>query len=440
MAPVIGIRREDKNDWERRVPIIPDDVARLIREESLEFTVQSSKIRVFPDAAYREAGARISDTLNGCDVVFAVKEIPATLFREGGTYVFFSHTFKGQPYNMDMLRRLMQLKCQLIDYERIIDGQNRRLIFFGRHAGLAGMIDTLWSLGERLAWEGLEPNPFHRIKPTWRYPSLEEAKKAISEAAGAIRSEGLPDALTPVVVGFSGYGNVSLGAQEIFDIFDSETVAPEDLVSFFEKDADRSRKLYKVVFKEEHMVRPNDPDAPFHLQEYYDFPEKYGPNFAQYLPYLTVLMNCIYWDTPYPRLVTKADAGTLFGNGKTPRLRIIGDVSCDIEGAVEFTLKATKPDNPVYVYEPAPDRIVDGVAGAGPVVLAVDNLPCELSLDASREFSRALAPYAGAIVRADYTAPFEALHLPEAIKRALILHQGAFTPGYGFMEKFIQKS
>jgi alpha-aminoadipic semialdehyde synthase len=119
---------------------------------------------------------------------------------------------------------------------------------------------------------------------------------------------------------------------------------------------------------------------------------------------------------------------------------VVGDISCDIEGSVEFTLKATHPDAPVYVYDPVADRIQDGVAGQGPVVMAVDNLPCELPREASQEFSRALKPFVRAVAEADYTLPFDALRLPEEIKKALIVHQGAFTPDYTFMEKFLPEA
>ena len=155
----IGIRREDKDPWEARVPLVPDDAARLTRTSSVELVLQPSAQRVFTAAEYERAGARFDEDLSACDIVLAVKEIPRELFAPGKTYAFFSHTIKGQPYNMDMLRRLLELECQLIDYERITDERGRRLIFFSRFAGLAGAIDALWALGRRLEWEGLAPNP-----------------------------------------------------------------------------------------------------------------------------------------------------------------------------------------------------------------------------------------------------------------------------------------
>jgi alpha-aminoadipic semialdehyde synthase len=441
VAHQIGIRREDKNQWERRVPLIPEDVSGLISDESLRFVVQPSPIRIFENNEYEEAGAQVSEDLSACPVVLAVKEIPSELLMEGRTYIYFSHTIKGQHYNMDMLRRLMELKCNLIDYERITDEKDRRLIFFGRHAGLAGAMDTFWSLGERLAWEGVDPNPFRSVKMAHRYDSLQAAFEKIRNDAGlAMKRDGLPVTLCPFVVGVTGYGNVSKGAQEVIDLFPNEELAPEELEVFFSRGGFDRHKIYKVVFREEHLVVPGEKDTVFGLQDYYDHPEKYRGDFERYLPFLSVMINCIYWDNPYPRLFTKESARKLFAAEEPPRIRVVGDISCDINGSIEFTKKATEPDNPVYVYDPEGDRILDGVRGKGPVVMAVDNLPCELPREASEDFSRALKPFVAAIAEEDFSRPFDSLQLPDPIKKALILHQGRFAPDYQFMEKFLQET
>ena len=168
----VGIRREDKDIWEARVPLVPRDVERLVREERMALTVQPSARRVFSEDAFAGAGALVDEDLSACQIVLAVKEIPTAFFRPHGTYVFFSHTHKGQAYNMDMLRRMIELGCSLIDYERITDDGGVRLIAFSRFAGLAGAVDALWALGRRLAWEGLEPNPFAGLRQTHGYESL----------------------------------------------------------------------------------------------------------------------------------------------------------------------------------------------------------------------------------------------------------------------------
>jgi alpha-aminoadipic semialdehyde synthase len=201
------------------------------------------------------------------------------------------------------------------------------------------------------------------------------------------------------------------------------------------------------VFKEEHTVEPISlEDRPstgsgqrFELQDYYDHPEKYHGTFHKYLPHLTVLVNCVYWEEKYPRLVTKANLKQLYSGKEPPRLRVIGDISCDIEGAIEGTVKSTEPGEPVFVYDPFEDRAIDRVAGRGPVIMAVDILPSELPRDASTYFSGVLMDYIPAIAQADYSVPFEKLELPPEIKRALIVHQGELTPNYRYLEEYVRE-
>ncbi len=431
----IGIRREDKDRWEARVPLVPDDVARLTSSGSAKLVLQPSAQRVFAAEEYERAGARIDEDLSACDVVLAVKEIPLELLEQGKTYAFFSHTIKGQPYNMDMLRRLMELRCQLIDYERITDESGRRLIFFSRFAGLAGAIDTLWALGRRLEWEGLAPNPFAALEQTHRHPSLAAALAAVREVGATIACDGLPAQLCPFVIGITGYGNVSRGAQEALNALGAVTVAAADLDDLFAGPVSR-RAVHAVVFAEPDMVARRDSSAPFELEEYFRHPELYEGVFERRLPRLSVLVNCIFWDAQYPRLVTKAAVRRLFA-AAPPRLRVIGDVSCDIEGSVELTVKETHIDDPVYVYDPESGGIADGVAGRGPVVLAVGNLPCELSRESSEAFSAALSPFVPGLAGADFSVPYAQLALPPELRRALILHHGEFTPGYEYMRRFV---
>ncbi len=417
--------------------MIPGDVRELTGKHALQIFLQPSVVRAFPDEEYRKAGAEIQEDLSGCPVIFGIKEIPLDFLRPGKTYVFFSHTIKGQPHNMPMLLRLLQLRCTLIDYERIVDDRGRRLIGFGRHAGLAGMIDTLWALGKRLDWERME-NPFSGIRQALHYGDLEEARAAISSVGQNIEAQGLPEPLVPLVCGFAGYGNVSQGAQEMFDLLPVREISPEELPSVTER-SDCSRNIvYKVVFREEHLAEPISVENRFELQDYYRHPGKYRARFDRYLLYLSIFMNCIYWEERYPRLVTKRYLRRLYGGAERPRLRVIGDITCDVEGAVECTLRATDPGNPVFTYDPFTDQAVDGVAGAGPVVLAVDNLPCELPRESSAEFSRALKDFVPPIAQADYSVPFERCDLPPEIKRAVIAYRGELTAEYRYLEKYVR--
>jgi len=438
MAALVGIRREDKSRWERRAPLTPKQVRALRETKGTEFRVQPSATRIYTDEEYRVAGAQIEDDLSPCDIIFGIKEIPLETLEPHKTYVFFSHTIKGQPYNMPMLRRLLELKCQLIDYERIIDADGRRLVFFGRHAGWAGMIDTLWALGQRLAWEGIS-NPFETIRRANAYHDLDEAKAAVRSAGEIIASEGLPVELEPLIVGFAGYGNVSRGAQEILDLLPHEEVPPARLSELFESLRTADHRVYKVVFKEEHLVEPIIPVERFDCNRYYEHPDEFRSQFESYLPYLTVLINAIYWDERYPRLITRHSLKQLYAR-RQPQLRVIGDISCDVEGAIECTLKCTEPDDPVYVYDPLTQEITSGVTGKGPVVLAVDILPTELPRESSIDFGRALLPLVPAIADADYGVPFAECDLPAEIKRAMICYHGELTPEYRYLEHFLYET
>ncbi|MEO0073766.1 MAG: bifunctional lysine ketoglutarate reductase /saccharopine dehydrogenase family protein [candidate division WOR-3 bacterium] len=430
----IGIRREDKNRWETRAPLTPEQAAELHRNHKLSIVVQPSNIRVFHDADYASAGCRVDSDLSGCRVVLGVKEMPVDFFQPGQAYAFFAHVLKGQRHNMGMLARMMQLGCHLIDYERIVDEKGRRLVFFGRFAGIAGMIDTLFGLGQRLLLAGFV-TPLARVKQALAYRDLESAKLAVGEVGRQISVDGLPRNLVPLVIGVAGYGNVAKGAIEILSTLGAVAVTPAELQTLDEPDADR--KVYFTVFREEHTVAPKDPGRVFDLEEYYRSPDQYRSVFERYLGFLTVLVNCIYWDRRYPRLVTKFWLREAWGRRENPRLIFIGDISCDIDGAIEATVRATDPGSPFYVYEPATDSVREGLEGKGPTILAVDNLPCELPRDASVEFGKALVPFVPDIARVDFSRPLEELPLPTPIRTALILHKGELTPGYGYVRNFL---
>jgi len=435
MANRIGIRLEDKNAWERRVPLTPEAV-RGLRAEGVEVVVQPFPRRAFPDAAYADAGATLRDDVRDCEVVLGIKEMPTGYFRPGGAYLFFSHTIKGQPYNMGMLRRLVELRCTLLDYELVTDDQMRRLIFFGRHAGLAGMIDTLWTLGRRLAALG-HPTPFQELAPTHEYPDLDAAKAAVSKVGRRIAAEGLPAIVQPLAVGFTGYGHVSRGAQEIFDLLPHVEVSPDELGSFVESGGAPDPRMAKVVYREEHLAERADESGPFDLQHYYDHGDQYRSRFGPHLEWLTVLVNGIYWAPRYPKLADAERLRALFAGPRTPRLLVVGDITCDVDGSLACTVRDTEPGDPVYVYDPVTREARSGVEGRGLAVMAVGNLPCELPREASETFSEALAPFIPALARADLTAALDEAGLPDPIRRSVILWRGELAPDVRYMADYL---
>jgi alpha-aminoadipic semialdehyde synthase len=435
MRGALAVRRETKSPWERRSPVTPDLARKLAEEHGLQVIIQPSARRVFHDKEYVRAGATVSNELSDANVILGVKEIPTESLQRGAAYVFFSHVIKGQRHNMPMLARLRELGCTLIDYELIRSDEGRRLIFFGRYAGIAGMVDTLWALGQRLRWEGVR-SPFESISPAHTYDGLDDLKREVTAAGRAIQSAGLPAGTPPLVIGIAGYGNVAQGAREVLSELPVREVEPDKLAAVRGRDV--TRALVVTTFREEHLVEPSDARRAFVLEDYYAHPDGYRSVFARHLPFLTVLVNCNYWDQRYPRLVTKADLRELFTRERSAKLKVIGDIGCDIEGAIECTVKTTDPSDPVYVFDPATGAITAGIEGSGPVILAVDILPAELPRDASEEFSRSLAAFLPALANADFEVPFEALELPAEVRRAVILHRGRFTPEFESLASLLE--
>jgi alpha-aminoadipic semialdehyde synthase len=432
MTKFLGIRREDKNKWEARVPIIPQHVTELKNNFNIQTIIQPSKIRVFKDKEFSKAGATVSNDFKKCQTIFAIKEIPIDFFESKKTYIFFSHTIKGQKFNMPMLQKMIDLKCNLIDYEKITDEKGRRLVFFGRYAGLAGMVDTLWSYGRRMESKKIN-TPLNEIKHTIDYHDLQEIKNHFQDIGEKIKNNGIPSEISPLVIGITGYGNVSKGAQEILDVLPIENISPKELEKIFNNPS--KKIIYKVVFKEEDMVEPRSKADNFNLRDYYKHPEKYTSIFHRYVTYLSMLVNCIFWDYRYPRLITKDYAKKNFSNDF--KLQVIGDISIDINGAIEFTEKSTTPDCPSFVYNPKTGSVIDGFKGEGIVVMGVDNLPCELPKESSNSFSNTLIKFIPDILNANFDGDFSNCKLPQSIKKAVILYHGNLTSDYKYLEKYL---
>ena len=432
----IGIRRENKSKWERRVPFTPDHIKLLKEKYCIETILQPSKIRIFSDDEYKNSGAFINEDLSECPVIFGIKEMPKSFFLPNKTYVFFSHVIKGQSYNMPMLQKMMDLKCNLIDYEKMVDENDRRLIFFGRYAGIAGMIDTLWAFGQRLKYENISDH-FTEIKKAYQYESFEQAKNDLKEIGEKIQKDGIPENITPLVCGITGYGNVSKGVQGILNELPIIEITPSQLLTLSNSESVSQNHIYKVVFKEEHLVEPKERNKNFELQDYYENPQKYKSKFEKYIPHMSILVNCIYWESRYPKLVTKEYLKSFYQKKKKLKLEVIGDISCDINGSVEITSKVTEPDNPAYVYNPILDEIKEGIKGKGVVVIARDNLPCEIPRESSIFFSNALISFVPQIVEAHSSDSLDKDSLPKSIQKALIVHRGKFTKDFEYIKKYL---
>ncbi|MBN1326438.1 MAG: hypothetical protein JW996_00640 [Candidatus Cloacimonetes bacterium] len=421
---VLGIIKETKNHWEKRVALNPSAVNQLVKA-GYKVKVQSSPIRIYSDSEYLAAGAEITDDLRGCDFILGVKEIPCAEIQPGIPHLFFSHTIKGQDYNMPMLRDILNKKVTLLDYELIKDDQGRRQVFFGKFAGDAGMIDTLWGLGQRLKLQYGLDTPFLKVKRAYEYDSVQDAIEQLKPVGREIREKGLPPEILPLNFFLMGYGHVASGCREILDSLPVQERDPEELEGI--SDDKDPYHLNLFVFKEHHMVERKD-GKDFDLQDYFHNCEKYQSKMEKYLPDCSVYLNAIYWGPRCPVFLPNSFLKSIQGN--SPKLIIIGDITCDIEGSVQATVKATDPDNPIFIYHAVTGEVVDGLKGDGFAVCAVDNFPCEFSREASDFFTRALLPYMAELLEADYTKPVEKLSLPAEIKGACIAHRGRLLPEY----------
>lgn len=426
MKKILGIRKEVKNKWERRVTLTPAAIKELKDNFGIKTLFQLSEKRIFDDQDYIDAGAEAREILDEAEIILAVKEIPIKHILENKIYLFFSHTIKGQPYNMPLLQTLIDKKCTLIDYEPIKDENDRRLVFFGRHAGYAGMVNGFFTLGKRLHALGIK-NQFEKIKQAKDYPNLDAAKNIIKELGSEIK---LPERINPLVIGITGYGNVSIGAQKILDLLPVTKIEPNDLLA----NELEKNKIYKVVFKEEDLVEKIG-GGKFDLEEYYNEPEKYQSKFEQFLPKINLLVNAIYWEEKYPRLVTKE----FTSKNKLNNLIAIADLSCDINGSIEMTEKATPSDNPVFIYNPKSNTINDGFDGDGIALMTVDNLPAEIPVESSEWFSKSLMPLVPKLFEADYSKSFEELDLSPELKNACVVYRGKLTPNFKYLEEFLDK-
>ncbi|MGE5355862.1 MAG: hypothetical protein ACM3PT_06435 [Deltaproteobacteria bacterium] len=434
MNKKVAIRIEDKYIMERRVPIIPKHISLLIEKYGLDFYIESSAKRVYTDNEFRHAGAKVVSNIDEIPVVFGVKEMPPDIFREGFTYIFFSHTVKGQKHNMPELKMMVEKKVNLIDYEKIRDQDGKRTIFFGRYAGLAGMINTLWAFGQRMKSAGID-TPFVRLKQAYKYHSLAEAQSVIIAIKEEIETKGISSELCPLIIGITGYGHVGSGALEILKLLNPVEISPEDLLHFANSQKFSDRSVYICIFKECHLVKPEHGNI-FELKDYYNNPHRYTNDFEKYIDKITILINSMYWDQRYPKLITIDYLKTNFSSAH--KLKIIGDITCDPKGSVECTLECTTIEEPVYIYNPADDTKTTGFFGSGLCIMAVDILPSELPRESSEGFSEILVPYLPYIVTCDYTADYESLSLPDCIKKGLILHNGKFTPEFSYMNDFIK--
>lgn len=351
----IGIVREGKVPPDFRVPLTPAQCEKIQKEyPQIEVIVQPSPIRRFKDEEYRAQGIKVQEDLSDCDLIMGVKEIPVNALIPGKKYMFFSHTIKKQSYNKKLLQTILQHKIQLIDYEVLKNRIGKRLIGFGRYAGIVGSYNGFRAFG-------LKTNSFFLKKASEcenRVELEEELKKVI-----------LPPNTKIVATGF---GRVGFGAREILNLLPIVEVAPNEFHQQFNQPVFTHLEVgdYYASIK----------NGAFDKKEFYEFPERYVSVFDKFAHISDMYIACHYWSSKSPIILSKET----LKNGTA--LKVVADISCDIAGPIASTLRPSTIADPIYGYDPIAEKEVDFLQSNAIAVMAVDNLPCELPKDASEDF------------------------------------------------------
>ena len=357
----IGLIREGKVPPDHRVPLTPKQCKSIQAiYPNVEIVVQPSPIRAYKDEEYAAEGMKLNEDLSSCDIIMGVKEVNISDLIPNKKFLFFSHTLKKQPYNRDLLVAILEKKIQLIDYETIKNKQNKRVIGFGRYAGIVGAYNGFRAMG-------LKTGLFD-IKPANKCADRKEMEAEMSKIV-------LPENTKIVLTGF---GRVGHGAREIIDILPIKEVTPDEFMK---------NKFNEPVFThlevEDYYGRKDG--KPFDKSEFYSNPELYKSTFTRFLPEMDMYIPCHFWSNRSPFIITREDL-----KKENVRLSVVADISCDIDGPVACTIRPSKIADPIYGYDPISETEVDFTTKGAIAVMAVDNLPCELPLDASEDFGNEL--------------------------------------------------
>ncbi len=400
----LGVIREGKVPPDFRVALTPKKCAETMTTwPHVRVLVQSSPTRAFTDQEYRDLGVEVVDSVANCDILLGVKEVPLADLLPGKTYLFFSHTIKQQPYNAKLLRAVLDQGIRLIDYETLTNARNIRVVAFGHYAGIVGAYNGLLTYGRK---HGL-----YELKPAHLCHDLDELIEEFYK---------LPGKLGAAKIAVTGTGRVGKGAAELLDHAGIRRVSAYDFLYH-----EFAEPVYAFLDSGDYHEH-RDPQRPWHEPHFFANPTEYVSTFWRFAKMADLLINCIYWDPQAPRLFTSEDAAQPWF-----RINTIADVSCDINGSVPLTTRASTIAEPVYDVDPRTGQELPAYTGrAGSIsLMAVDNLPCELPRNSSREFGRQLIDNVFPFLLGDND--------PDAvIGRATIAENGALTAKYAYLTEY----
>ncbi len=396
----IGILREGKVPPDKRVPLSPEQCKKVMEiYPFVTIIVQPSVKRCFSDELYKKAGLELSEKMEECDVLLGIKEVPVMDLIAKTTYFFFSHTIKKQPHNRILLRKMIDFKIQMVDYETLTDLKNNRLIAFGRYAGIVGCYNTFRAYGEK--------NGLFTLKPANECFDQREMEKELKKIK-------LPDDYKIIV---SGSGRVGGGCVEILSKMGIRNVSPEDFLH---------QKFTSPVFTVLHSrdYNKHKDGTTFSSVDFYAHPENYESDFLKYALVGDMYIPCHFWGKNAPVILSKEDYLQ-----KGFKIKIIGDISCDVDGPIASTIRASTIADPFYGYDPKNGIESDFYSPHSIGVMAVDNLPCELPKEASTDFGEVLIEKILPCLLIEDT--------DQVIERATICKDGKLTKKYKYLADYV---
>lgn len=394
-----AIIKERKNPPDRRVVFSPSKLKEATNKfPEAVFKVESSNIRVFQDQEYKNAGFEVLDNVANCDVMLGVKEVPIEALIPNKKYFFFSHTIKKQPYNRKLLKAILEKNIELYDHETIVNEKGFRLIGFGRYAGIVGAYN-----GFR-AW-GLKYN-------SW---SLPKAGPLPNQAA--LITELNQITLPNIKILLTGSGKVAKGSQEMLDAMNIKNVSVQEyLNNTFNEPVYCKIDVLDYNKRKDGQVINN--------QDFYNNPQEYTSNFMRFAKVTDFYIAGHFYGDGAPYLYTRADVKLANFN-----IKVVADVSCDVDGPVATTIKASTIADPIYGYDPETETEIDYKNDKAITVMAVDNLPCELPQDASEGFGDMFLNH---VIPAFFNNDADGI-----LKRAKITENGKLTKRFSYLQDYV---
>ena len=394
-----GIIKEGKNPPDKRVVLTPNACKQLKNTfVDIEIIVETSKNRTFADQEYSDNGIKVVDDVASADVMLGVKEVPISSLIPNKKYFFFSHTIKKQPYNRELLRAILDKNIELYDHEVITDKDEIRLVAFGRYAGIVGAYNGIRAFG-------LKNDSFRLPKAE----ELEDQKQLIQE----LKTVRLPN----IKIVLSGKGRVSNGAKEMLDGMGLKEVNVEDYLN-----KDFSEAVYCQIDVLDYNYRIDE--TVHDMFDFFAHPEAYASDFYRFAKVSDVYIAGHFYASGAPYLFTRDDA-----KKEDFKIKVVADISCDIDGPVASTLRASTIADPIYGYNPDTESEIDFLNPKAIAVMAVDNLPNELPRDASQGFSENFVTY---VIPAFFNGDKDGI-----LERARMTQNGKLTPRYQYLQAYV---